>query len=235
MFNNNAIIPADSNIQIINSLKALGFNVFLNDGLPVLLKGEAQHTDLIFHKLDDDNIVVEPTVYDKICNNSIFKNIKLIKGLTPLSSNYPGNIAYNVLRIGNYAFHNLKYTDKTIIEYYKNNKIELVNVNQGYSNCTVCVVGNNSAITSDSGMEKALKNCGIDVLLIENGYIDLPGFDYGFIGGATKLLHSKLYLTGDISSHPNYAKIKEFICKNNVEEVVLSNNKVIDIGSILFF
>lgn len=69
---------------------------------------------------------------------------------------------------------------------YKNNlssDIFYVDVPQGYTRCCLLPVDDTSFITSDNGIAKALIAAGADVLTIEQGHIQLTGFNYGFIGG----------------------------------------------------
>ena len=77
---------------------------------------------------------------------------------------------------------------------------------------------------------------GIDVLLISPGYIDLPGLDYGFIGGASGLIgKNKLFFTGRLNAHPDYNRIVDFLQKNKSKPIFSNREQPIDLGSILFF
>ena len=74
----------------------------------------------------------------------------------------------------------------------------------------------------------------MDVLLIRKGYIELPGVDYGFIGGSSfKYNRNTLVFTGNIKLHPDYESIKSFAQNHNVELLSLTENTMIDIGSII--
>ena len=74
----------------------------------------------------------------------------------------------------------------------------------------------------------------MDVLLIRQGYIELPGVDYGFIGGSSfKVNKNTLAFTGNIKLHPDYNNIKSFAHNHNVELLSLTENTMIDIGSII--
>ena len=71
-----------------------------------------------------------------------------------------------------------------IINYAKQSGKRFVNVNQGYSKCSVAKVSEKAAITADSSLYKAMTEQGIDVLLISQGNITLKGYDCGFIGAS---------------------------------------------------
>ena len=54
---------------------------------------------------------------------------------------------------------------------------------------------------------KKLTRYGIDVLLIRPGYIELPGYPYGFIGGTNGNLSKDIIVfSGSLKEHPDYEK-----------------------------
>ena len=89
-------------------------------------------------------------------------------------------------------------------------------------------------ITSDEGIYKEVIKYGIDCLLIEKGHIDLFELNYGFIGGCSFLLSSnKLVFLGNIRNHPDYDKIVDFVESKNKKLVSLSDDKLLDLGSVI--
>ena len=112
-----------------------------------------------------------------------------------------------------------------------------VHVPQGYSRCCCLPVDDNSFITSDAGIAKALSACNAHVLFIQKGHILLPGFDYGFIGGCAGHFSidgkRTIIFNGDLSSHPDYRKIAAFIRDREVEIIYFDSYPLEDIGSIL--
>lgn len=127
-------------------------------------------------------------------------------------------------------------------------EMKIVGVNQGYTRCTCLPVDNSSFITSDAGLADVLENQGASVLLIEQGHILLPGFPYGFIGGCAgniyvtssdaqysrdKAQHRAIVFNGDLSAHPDFERITEFIRCRNILPVWFDDYPLEDIGSIL--
>ena len=55
-------------------------------------------------------------------------------------------IAFNVVIISGILFHNLKYTDRGIVEYCEQKGIRMVNVKQGYTKCS-CLPVSKKAVT----------------------------------------------------------------------------------------
>ena len=145
--------------------------------------------------------------------------------------NYPENILLNCLYHNNKLYGKLSATDSSVREYCRENNIETVNVNQGYTRCSILVVNNKAVITADKSIEKAMKNNGVEVLLISAGNIVLEGFDYGFIGGASFSDNNTIYFFGDITKHLDYYKIKEFTSKHNsIIEILCKTQPLTDIG-----
>jgi len=172
-------------------------------------------------------------------DESVFSDIKDIDITSCLSvprGGYPGDAAYNCLIIGGRLVHNLRYTDKTILDYAKNTGMTLVHAEQGYAGCSACVVDSGSAITSDKGIHATLVKSGVDCLLISEGHVQLDGYGYGFIGGASGLLDERILLfTGDIGLHPDYQSIRSFVTSKGVNIICLTDLPLFDIGRIFVF
>ena len=192
------------------------------------------HPDISICKLDYNNIVVSPNVYDYYTKELKKYNFNVIKGNSTLQNKYPKNIQYNACIFGNFAVHNFKYTDKNIIEFIDKNNITKINVSQGYSKCNICVVDENSIITSDIGIYSEVIKYNIDCLLIDKAHIDLFNLNYGFIGGCSGLIsNDTLAFLGNIKLHPNYYDIYKFVKLKNKNIISLGNENLIDLGSII--
>lgn len=220
--------------EIINSLEKLNIDVVLTKKCDKLYEAISYHPDILMHPINSNTLIIEPEEYDYY--NDLLKNrpIKILKGEKKLKSNYPDNIAYNVARLSNYAIHNFKYTDEKLMYYLKKQGLQFINVNQGYSKCSVAIIDNNALITSDNSIAKKCDEHKIDVLKINEGFILLPGLNYGFIGGSLSAIsESELTFSGIYSHHPDFFKIKTFLKKYEKKEFILSRDKIIDIGSII--
>ena len=192
------------------------------------------HPDITILKINDNNIIVAPNVYDYYSKKLCPLGFNIIKGNSLIKSKYPYNIAYNVAIFGKYAIHNLKYTDKKVLEFLDKNNFTKINVKQGYCKCSICIVDENSIITSDEGIYKEVIKHDIDCLLIDKGHIDLFDLSYGFIGGCSGLISKDdLIFFGDISKHPNYNEIKKFVENKNKNIISLSDEKLLDLGSLI--
>ena len=148
---------------------------------------------------------------------------------------YPHDIPYNVACTGNIAFHRTDKTEMRILAYLKEQNIPIYNVAQGYSRCSTVIVSESHIITADSGIHNAALGANIEGLLITSGHVALLGYKYGFIGGASGTYEDKVYFTGNINKHPNGRSISEFIEQAGKEVICLTNDELLDTGSLLFF
>ena len=179
------------------------------------------------------NTFLEPEQYHADMQILCIKNkvITLDDCIKKPGKNYPENILLNCLYHNNKLYGKLSATDSSVREYCRENNIETVNVNQGYTRCSTLVVNDKAVITADKSIEKGMKNNGVEVLLISAGNIVLEGFDYGFIGGASFSDNNTIYFFGDITKHPDYNKIKEFTSKHNsIIEILCKTQPLTDIG-----
>ncbi len=147
-------------------------------------------------------------------------------------SSYPEDCALNACIVGDSLIHRLDITSEAILGALPG--CDKISVAQGYAKCCTCVVDEHSIITSDRGIASAAAKHNIDVLLIAPGYIELDGFDYGFIGGASfKLSANTMAFTGRLNAHPDYYNIIEFLTDRDIRPLFLTSGPAFDIGSAL--
>ncbi|MGL4911727.1 MAG: DUF6873 family GME fold protein [Romboutsia sp.] len=229
-----ALVDKRITLNMENKLKSLGVDIIKTTSCPNTYNAIMCHPDISICKLNDNNIIVAPNVYDyyfEVLSNYSFK---VIKGNSIIENKYPYNVHYNVCIFGNYVMHNFKYTDKKILEFIENNNLQKIDVEQGYSKCSTCIVDEKSIITSDEGIFKTCLYFDIDCLLIEKGHINLFDMNYGFIGGCSGLISSDtLVFYGDLTKHPDYEKILHFVNSKNKNIVCLSDEHLLDLGSLI--
>ncbi len=150
-----------------------------------------------------------------MCKMGVSDDSKIItyfmQNETRLSSEYPEDIPFNAACTGKYFIHNLKYTAPVLLKRAEELGLEMVNVRQGYAKCSTVIVDEDSVITYDRGLGKACTEAGMNVLLITPGHILLPGYDTGFIGGASGRIGDTVIFNGDLSAHPDSDRIIRFI------------------------
>ncbi len=189
----------------------------------------AHHIDMMALPIEDKVLVTPKTEFV----SKYFPGKEIVVTAEHLSPKYPGDVLLNAVLLSYYLICNTSTIAKEILEIADEQGKTVIHVNQGYTKCSTCVVSDTAIITEDKSIYEACKD-RLDVLLIQKGAVELLGYDYGFIGGASALIDDTVYFFGNIEVHPNYEAIKQFIAKHNKKIVSLSKDeKLIDIGGII--
>ncbi len=219
-------------------LTELGYKLIEIDKSTKVYPEISSHVDIFTCKIGK-KIIIEPTKYQRILEQNLYAEKNIIKGQEEIQEKYPADIKYNVCTIGKRAIHNFKYTDKKLKQLLIDNKYELINTTQGYTNCSIAVINDNSAIVSDKGLYKILKFHGIDTLLVKNN-LDiklLNGEKYsnkkGFIGGCISRICDKIIVFGDLNKIDTDSKIRKFIISKNLKIIEFETLDVIDYGGLI--
>lgn len=223
-------IISDESREIIEFLEKEKISLIYTNNKDILPKYERSHADMRAIHLGSDDIVCYKD------EKELAKRLKAL-GFNPIlteneqEGSYPKSAGLNALVIGKLVVLNKKCADPKLIEYAQNNGLELVFVNQGYARCSTCIVSDKAAITADKSIYKALKN-KIDLLLISEGNIRLCETNEGMIGGASFMIDKNMiFFCGDLTKHPDYINISNFLKKHSVRAVFPKNIPLTDIGS----
>lgn len=146
---------------------------------------------------------------------------------------YPEDCIYNAACTGRWFIHRMDITDPELKKAAEELGMSFIDVPQGYTKCSTLVVDENSIVTSDRGIGKKCSAAGLEVLLISQGHIELPGFRYGFIGGASGRIESTIIFEGDLSAHPDHEAIVAFIRSKGLDIEYNKDMPLTDIGSIV--
>lgn len=236
------VIGAGAPGEIINAARQRDTDPLLLPPYPALPFPVAAHADLLIHPLDgrlytwSDYYVSVPgaaKVVDRICERS---GLSLCFISADAGDAYPADVCLCAKRIDDFFIVNPQ-TATELFEASKQSGLYPIAVKQGYAACSAAQVGKNALITADSGIAKAAVAAGLNVLDIQPGGIDLPGYRYGFIGGASGFCsrRGEVWLCGDPSSHPDGERILSFIHSCGSEAVLLSERRLYDCGGIFFF
>lgn len=193
----------------------------------------SSHPDLVISILDD-TLIIDGNASIHIFRQLDALGVPYIKGNSRLAPVYPQDIAYNAVITKNYMIHNLEYTNSLLLLHSKYTNKTLLPVKQGYTKCSTVVVNDDALITSDVGIYKAAKDL-MKVLLIQPGYVNLDGFDFGFLGGASASFEDTVVFHGDLSKHPDFLSIQAFVKAVNKNLVYFEDFSLTDIGSVLIF
>lgn len=216
-------------------LKSIGYNIIELNTQNHVYEEISSHVDVFCVKINN-KVILEPCVY----NEFTLDEKHVVKGKSYLKEKYPFDIAYNVCQIGQNVVHNFKYTDEIVLEIIQKEKLNTININQGYSNCSIAVIDGNSAIVTDKNIAQNLIKNKIDVLLIDDD-LDIKllknNGEYsnmkGFVGGCITRIEDKVVIFGELSKIDRHGKIRKFIESRNLKIIEFRGMDVIDYGGIL--
>jgi hypothetical protein len=193
------------------------------------------HPDMQIHHIGGNVVVFAPGTDESLLASLRGEGFKLLAGETELSPNYPLDIAYNAARVGGFYFHYLRYTDPVLKRELEKSGIQPINVAQGYTKCSVSIIGPESIITADCGIAAAAEKAGIDVLLINSRQnISLPGMNTGFIGGCSGMLDKDTWAVfGNPETLADFKRIYRFLSERKIHICQIMPGQVTDYGSII--
>ena len=233
-----ALIGCDAPSSAVNSLEKLGFSVCVLPRDERLPKPVRSHADMLVFVMDGTVFTSDTYFYQ---NQNIFQRIegygyKICICNTPISDEYPYDIAFNAIYAKNCLWGNLPFIAEDIKVAARAKEISEVHLKQGYAKCSSLVLGDKAIISADDGILKAAAELGLSSLKIENSpdAISLSGYNYGFIGGACGVYGNNIYFAGDINTHPQANKILLFCSAQGFNPVSLCDSKLTDVGGIIF-
>ncbi len=240
-FINKANLP-DKKVRtvIAGNLPEYTKELFNKDGIEVLeiISESVLSTPVSFHAdlqcihLKNERILLNKNQTDlKIELENLGFNVDLFE---IKKGEHPFDCCVNAAFIGNKVICKFDILEEKLKKYIVDNKLNVINVNQGYSKCSVCIVDDNSIITEDESVKNTCEKHGFDVLFIRKGFVRLDGYDYGFIGGASfKTDKDTLAFIGKVENHPDYERIRDFTSKKGIRIRSYSDFELTDVGSII--
>lgn len=195
------------------------------------------HSDLLIFRIEN-YLITRKSFYKKakdqidlICKET---RLELILSEAESGSKYPGDCGLCAAVSGDKIICREASADGEIMRLAEFLGFDIINVPQGYSKCSCAILADGAIITADRGIASVTLKSGINTLLISDGHVYLPGYSYGFIGGATGLCGDTLYFCGDIKTHPDHEAIEAFALKHKTKCVSLGHERLYDVGSLIF-
>lgn len=226
-----AVVDFRTSNDELSSLRKLGFDVLLCPHCDKLYTAVSGHPDMQMTTIDANTLIVNKDIQNDFIKSLSNLNKEIHKSYNSINENYPRDIILNSLILGDIFIHRLDCTDPNLLNLIKSKK--LINVKQGYTKCSTAIVNDKAIITSDKSIINALKNEDIDILYVPPGDIELPGLNYGFIGGTCGLIDEKhLAFFGDLNFYEHGKEIISFLKNYDVTPVYLRKDKLIDRGSL---
>lgn len=210
-------------------LRALGLKTIYLPDNPDVAPGLAGHTDLSLFKAGRELILAPYLIGSETAAELASLGYELCFADIAQGAEYPEDCGLNACAVGDRLLCREDITAGEILRRFPPEK--RVRFKQGYAGCCICAVDDSSIITADLGIAAAAERAGLSVLRIAAGGFELPGYEYGFIGGASfKPERDKLVFTGELNEHPDKLRIESFIRERKIEPVYITRDKAIDIG-----
>jgi hypothetical protein len=213
--------------DIANNLQEIGYQICQLSPFSLLPKPVNSHPDMLLFPLPNKKLL---TFKSYFCS-SLPQGNWLLHSIEDPEKKYPRDIGLNFFIVGNSILGKCSYR----VSELKNLPYRPIDVKQGYARCSICQVSPSAAITADVGIARALIALGVDVLLISSGNILLPGYDTGFIGGASFSDSDSVYFFGRLSEHPDGKRMSQFIAKQGKKSVSLSSCPLTDYGGAIIW
>lgn len=230
-----AVLDIRTPHSAVQKLESLGFEAVLMPAFECLAEPVASHPDMLIFPFGDK--IICHRKYYETANAQITRiadGKELVLSDEAVSASYPHDILFNSAVIGNNLLCNTDFTSSSVLDTAKESGLEVHNIKQGYAKCSCCTVSDNAVITSDPTVYRAALEIGADVLFVDSGYVSLPGYNYGFIGGSSGIYEDKIFFCGDVGLHPDGDNIIRFCKSHGKAPVILYDGPLLDIGSIFF-
>ncbi|MCD7827429.1 MAG: hypothetical protein LUG85_02695 [Clostridiales bacterium] len=225
-------ISAPLSISAKEKLKQNGVKLLEFDGNPSVMPQVKYHSDLSFFYAGNNTVF---TAAEAECTGRYLSSLGYcVIPLSKLKAEYPFDVPLNCVAVGKHFICNTDTVSKKIFQYFSDRQYEIIPVSQGYTKCSVVPVTDKALITDDESIFRECILRGLDVLKVSKGNVELEGFPYGFIGGASgKIGDNLIAFNGDINTHENGEGIKKFLSSHGISYISLDKGKLVDVGSII--
>ncbi len=227
-----AIIDSRAPTALLEALEGRGFTLVPVPVHPSIDPPIASHADLQLY-IDRETAICSNLLRDAYADQELVFLKEAIAPEQEPTSPYPHDSPLNLVCMDGRLICNARTVPVEILERIGKKPLS---VHQGYTKCSVLPISERSFITEDMGICRAATKEGYDVLLIRKGFVALPGFPYGFIGGAASYAPRRsldeIYFCGEITRHPDWDRIRTFCKQYKREPISLMTAPLMDVGTV---
>lgn len=196
------------------------------------------HPD-IFMFQKDHLAIIAPNAPKALIEELKKYRIPFLRGREKLGAKFPETVWYNALCTSKYLIHQPQYTSNSILRQITQlpgdrADRQLITVPQAYTRCNLLSLPDGSFITSDKGIEKSLKQSGLEVHYFQSNDILLNGQDHGFLGGALGIFNNEIFIIGKLNHYSQGEDFKKLLDSKSLNYHELYNGPLIDGGGIFF-
>ena len=218
-------------------LASFGFDVIALPPFPRLAPPVSSHPDMLMLPLGDRLFVYKEyyeahtALLDRIADKAGRSLSVINASVSPI---YPHDVGLNLFTLGRRLVGRTDKAPQEILDYAEAQGYVPLFVKQGYAKCSTVLLGDRAVVTADPSILAAVESIGIDALSVSAGGVSLPGYEYGFLGGACGVHQNHIFFCGSLDAHPSGAAIGTFCRAHGFDVVSLCPAPLLDVGSIFF-
>lgn len=224
------LISSQTPSRFLGALEKLNIEAILLPENPRLPAPVCSHADMLLYRRADGMLLCEDAYFWE--NRAFFDlhRLSVLPCAVKLGDRYPKDVAFNALRVGEITFCRSDAAAGELLRAAR----KVVYVKQGYARCSCLALPDGAVITADRSLLAAFEQEHIPHLAIESGGIELPGYDTGFIGGASGVTADGCVIFfGALSYHRDGAKTAAFLKEHGCEIMELCDCPLYDVGGFI--
>ncbi len=229
-----ALVDCRISKQCLSGLREFADELILLPPHTALDAPVASHPDMLIWTYG--NKIITYKDYGEIAKPQLDKlraaGFEVLLASEQAEGHYPRDVYLNCALVGKHIICRARSTSQSIKTLAERQGLTLVNTNQGYAKCSCAVVSERALITADCSIYGSALSAGLDALLVREGGVHLEGYPHGFIGGATGLADDALLFCGNLDTHPDADRIREFCRKHGKRALSLSDEPLEDLGTV---
>lgn len=226
---------------IVSASRDIGFDTVVMPAMPDMPRPVASHPDMLlfagFERLFVRAAHMQNSAFVQAVEAILDAAPELSLTLTSdePSDTYPQDVAFNCALIGGALVGRADYISSAVKRAASGAMIPTLDVAQGYTKCSTLILGGDfhaPIITADVNIHRLAASRGVPAYLIPPGNITLPGYDTGFIGGASFYADGTVYFLGSLAAHPACDIIKSAASAHGVGVHSLTDAPLFDAGCL---
>lgn len=227
--------------EIVASARSLGLQTVVMPELPDMPRPVASHPDMLLFAgfgrifVRAAHMKYEPFARAVEAVSCMLPSLSLTVTSDAPSDTYPHDIAFNCAVIGGALVGKAEFISSSIKRAASEAMIPTLDTAQGYAKCSTLILGDEShapVLTADASIYKLAVSRGLPAYKIRPGHITLPGYDTGFIGGASFFARGAVYFLGSPESHPDGEIIRSAANAHGIAVRSLGDDPLFDAGCL---
>ncbi|MGO4986696.1 DUF6873 family GME fold protein [Gallicola sp. Sow4_E12] len=228
------IVSYKADIEFLNLLEDLGIKIIFTKKHSNLPEPVDDHPDFVVRPLTKKIFLVDQDHFEYYQKELRKYGIQTIPAKNKIGAVYPEDVLLNSVFFKGYCVGRKDAMDPRLLEFIYRNNMEVISVKQGYANCSSLIAGENLLITQDKSIYKALLRYKLNVFLLPQGGIDLPGYSTGFIGGTYGMINdTAMVFYGDIERFLHKKELKKRLKEESIEIFCPEGIDFVDRGSMI--